>query len=379
MAGVKKNAEDYINKLYDATQEKEKQLLTDAYNNSTGALDTEKQNVQQQTDTNVERTNVEAQRTDLQYKPANVSAAVSQQAALTMENQQKKNVQQMQDQQQNADAEFERLRKLYADQFAAQIKQAQADNDLARAQQLYEAAKAKEAQLWAFSSGMGTLDDQALIDQIYSSATESAVQEQNIQRAEKLSELAAQQEAQRRQTDENLKQTYVDALRQNMNMAEYQTARGLGSGNVAQSRLARDMNTTDTMTQLRRAQLAADAQTGGQIAEAERTYADAVAEVAMENERKRAEAMYKEALTQKPKSVAVQEESSGGGGAYVPPNSGNNSGYEEVLRDIQEAKLNGNYGGSIQSMINAAYKEGMITAAEKKELEKERNGLGYAG
>ena len=88
MATVKENAEEYINKLYDATQDKQKQMLTDAYKVNTEALDTEKQNVQNHTGQYVERTNVEAQRVNQQYKPENVSPAVNQQAALTMENQQ---------------------------------------------------------------------------------------------------------------------------------------------------------------------------------------------------------------------------------------------------------------------------------------------------
>ena len=58
MATVKENAEEYINKLYDATQDKQKQMLTDAYKVNTEALDTEKQNVQNQTGQYMERTNV---------------------------------------------------------------------------------------------------------------------------------------------------------------------------------------------------------------------------------------------------------------------------------------------------------------------------------
>lgn len=323
MATVKENAEEYINKLYDATQDKQKQMLTDAYKANTEALDTEKQNVQNQTNQYLERTNVEAQRVNQQYKPENVSPAVNQQAALTMENQQKKNTQMLQNQQQNANAEYERMRKLYADQFAAEIKKAQAENDKARAEQLYEAAKAKEHELQTFVYGMGELDNQALIDQIYNNATEAATQEINAQKAEKLSELAAQQQAKQQQTDEALTQTYVDALRKNQNMAEYQNARGMGSGNVAQARLARDMGTTEALTELRRAQMAADANFGAQRVEAGKTAAESVADVAAENERKRAQAMYAEALTQQPKANASAGGSGGSrggsGGAYVNP------------------------------------------------------------
>lgn len=384
MANVKNNAADYINKLYDETQNKQKQMLTDAYNVTNKTLDAEKQNVQQQTDNNLQRTNVEAQRVSQQYKPAPMSSAASQQAALTMENQQKKNTQMLQSQQQAADAEYERLRKLYADQFSAEIKKAQADNDMARAEQLYAAAKAKDNELRAFSQQMGALDNQALIDQIYNNATESGKQELEMQRAEKLSELAAQQEAQRKQTDANLTQTYVNALRQNQNAAEYQNARGLGSGNVAQSRLARDTAATDALTQLRRAQTASDAAIGAQKVDAEKSYGDSATDLSAENERKRAQAMYAEALTQMPKPVYVEDSYTplrGGTGkeAYVPPVPKETVTYDDVARDIENAKINGNYGGSIQSMINAAYKEGYISKSEKKELEKGRNALIYVG
>lgn len=414
MATVKENAEEYINKLYDATQDKQKQMLTDAYKVNTEALDTEKQNVQNQTNQYLERTNVEAQRVDQQYKPENVSSAVNQQAALTMENQQKKNTQMLQNQQQNANAEYERMRKLYADQFAAEIKKAQAENDKARAEQLYEAAKAKEHELQTFVYGMGELDNQALIDQIYNNATEAVTQEINAQKAEKLSELAAQQQAKQQQTDEALTQTYVDALRKNQNMAEYQNARGMGSGNVAQARLARDMGTTEALTELRKAQLAADANLGAQRVEAGKTAAESVADVAAENERKRAQAMYAEALTQQPKANASAG-GSGGTGAYRgggtgATSSGYNSevakrqqelkdmgyniavdgidgpqtqaanaqqlqNYRDVEKDILAAKANGYYGQAIQSMINSAQKEGYITQSQKKELEKYRPGI----
>lgn len=376
MSTIKNNAEDYINKLYDATQDKQKQMLKDAYNVNNTTLDTEKQNVQQQTDTNLQRTNVEAQRVNEQYKPTTLAAVANQQAALTMENQQKKNMQAIQSRQQAADAEYERLRKLYADQYAAEIKKAQADNDMARAEQLYAAAKELDSELIAFSQQMGTLDNQALIDQVYNNATESGKQELDMQRMKKLSELAAQQEAQRKQTDANLTQVYVNALRQNQNAAEYQNSRGMGSGNMAQSRLARDMATTDAITELRRVQMAADANIGASRVDAEKSYGDAVTDLAADNERKRAQAMYKEALTQLPVYTYVEEESSGGrGGAYEPPKSN----YDNVEADIIQAKENGYYGGAVQSMINAAYKEGKITAAEKKELEKGRGALVYTG
>ena len=197
------NAADYINKLYDKVHDTTKQQLTDAYTANTGALDAQKETVQQQTQEYTDRTNTEAQKLAQAYKPQNVSDSINPQAALTIENQQRQNTAALQNQQQVANAEYERLRKLFADQYAAAIKQAQADNDMARAEQLLAAAKAKDSQLKAFATQMGTLDNEALINQLYDSALESERQQIAGQQAETLSALEAQRAANQRQTDQN--------------------------------------------------------------------------------------------------------------------------------------------------------------------------------
>lgn len=342
------NAEDYINRLYDHTQDKQKQLLTDAYTGNTEALDTQKQNVQQQIDEYLQRTDVEAQKVAQAYKPANVSDSINPQAALSMENQQKKNTAALRGEQQAADAEVERLRKLYADQYSAAIKQAQADNDMARAQMLYEAAKAKESELKAFSSQMGTLDNEALINQIYDSAIESGKQGLEMERAERMSELAAMQEAQRRETDRNLTQTYVDALRGSKNYNEVQNAYGLGSGNMAQAQLARDAGLTEKLTELRRVQMGADAQIGQQRVETGKNYADAVADLVQSNEQQRAEALYREALTQKPKAA----KKSGG-----EPGAKPDIEIEYVQRLLKRAGYDVPVDGFDSPALQAAYKD----------------------
>jgi hypothetical protein len=403
MATVKNNAEDYINKLYDGVQDKQKELLTEAYSNNTGALDTEKQNVQNQTDQYLERTDVEAQRVNQQYKPPRVSGAVNQQAALTMENQQKKNTQMLQMQQQNADAEYERLRKLYADQYAAEIKKAQANNDMARAQMLYEAAKATEQELKNFSAQIGTLDNQALLDQIYTNSMEGSRQELDIQRAQKLSELAAQQQAAQQKTDENLTKVYTDALQQSKNYNEVQTARGMGSGNLAQAQLARDTGTTEALTELRKAQLAADANMGASRVGVQKNYGDSYASMVGNTERQRAEAMYRDALTQQQTgrpSIGPGSEVGGtvatggnrGSGGTVDENvlkrqevlnkEGYNvtkdgidgpetqgASYKFVQDTVIDAIAAGNSDG-IPEILDAAIKEGYITQNQADEIDR---------
>lgn len=353
---IRSNAEDYINKLYDNAQDKQKQLLTDAFSKGTEAIDTQKQEVQKQTDTNLERTDVEAQKIQQGYKLENVSDMAMQQAALTMENQQKKNTQMLRAEQQNAEAELERLRKLYADQYSAAIKKAQADNDMARAQQLYEAAKAKESELRAFSSQMGTLDNQALIDKIYESAIESGKQDLEMDLQGKLSELYAQQEAQRRDTDKELTETYVDALKNKKNFNEVQNAYGLGSGNMAQAQLARDTGLTQDLTELRRVQTLADAMIGRQQVGAEKSYADAVANLAGTNEQKRVEALYREALTQKPKNASQGDGGSDDGGP------GPELTFADVGEAVRQMVAEGKTNGEIHDYLNKAKNAGIITS-----------------
>ena len=377
MASVKSNADEYINKLYDKAHDSQKQQLMDAYSSVGNVIDTQQQNTQQQAQNYTERANTEVQKVAQSYKPANLSGSANAQVALATQNQQKNNVAAINNQQQVANAEYERLRKLYADQYSAAIKQAQADNDMARAQQLYEAAKAKEEELLAFTNQMGTLNNEALINKIYDSATESKRQELAQQELEALSNLYAQQTAQQRQTDQSLNNAYVDALRNSKNYNEVQNAYGLGSGSKAQAQLARELGTAKNLTELRRLQMASDAQTGANIASTQKSYADTLSEAVKANEQARAQAKYREALTQIPE---VEETSYGGRGySQEPPPAQPSGNYETILNDITNAKANGYYGGETQSMINAAYKEGLITAAEKKELEKHRNGLIYAG
>ena len=365
MANVKTNAEEYINKVYDAAQDTQKQALAEAFKGTTEALNGEQQNVQQQTGDYLQRTEVEAQKARDQYKSP-VTNMANQQAALTMENQQKRNEQALRGQQQTAEGEIERLRKLYADQYSAAIKQAQAENDMAKAQQLYEAAKAKESELKAFSSQIGTLDNQALIDKIYASSMESATQDLEMQRAEKLSELAAAQEAKRRQTDAELTQTYVDALKQGKNYAEVQNASGLGSGNMAQAQLAQNMGMTEALTELRRIQAAADAGYGIGAVEAEKAYADSVADLTGKTERAKAEALYKEALTQKPKKKATSGGTGGvPGGTYLEDGD---FGYDDVRGVVSSAQTQGATVQEIQEIINAAYRDGEISNEQRTNL-----------
>ena len=318
------NEEDYINKLYDQMQDQQKKLLVDAFSENTGALDTAKQEVQNQTDTHLQRTDVEAQKTRQGYKPANVSSSIDQQASLAMGNQQRKNVSTLQDARAEADAEIERRRQLLGQQYAKAIEQARADNDMLRAEQLYREAQERDAQIRALQTEAGQLlaakgDNSMLnslleggisgtgnaketwsdvlkhedsIGRIYDSANESARLQAEATTDAILSQIRAEQEQQKKESDRKLTETYVNSLRQGKNYDEVQGAYGMGSGNKAQARLARQLGTTEDMTALRGLQTGADAAALQQIATAIQGRNATITDAVSDNELKRIQALY---------------------------------------------------------------------------------------
>ncbi|MBR4291639.1 MAG: hypothetical protein IKT52_13525 [Oscillospiraceae bacterium] len=295
------NEDAYINKLYDGTLDSQKKALQQGYDNSVKQLTTGQQNTQKQTSDYVKRAYVEGKRSSghLQKSTPSISTpglgngGAGAQARLTIGNQQQKNVSALNNQQAVAEQEYERQRKLLAEKYEAQIKQAQADNDMVRAQALYDAAKAEEEQLRslresaaslmagkgdmsisnAIAQGAavtpdttsptwdGVLKNEEDINKIYDAKLESQKQEAEIAHKESMSELDAQQEAAVRKTDKNLTNAYVDALKKNKNYQEVQNAYGQGSGASIRARLARETGLTEKLTDLRKLQLGKDAET----------------------------------------------------------------------------------------------------------------------
>ena len=150
------NDQDYINKLYGTNNDTTKKLLEEHYTDNTGLLNTEKQSVQQQTQDNVTRTQVEAQKAQDGYNGPRLSYGATQQEALSRGNAQQANISSLQQKQSDADAEIERQRQLLASQYSAAIKQAQAENDMQKAQALYDAAKEEESKLLAYRQGISS-------------------------------------------------------------------------------------------------------------------------------------------------------------------------------------------------------------------------------
>ena len=333
------NEDQYINKVYDNVIDKQKNLLKENYTTAGTELDAEKQSVQQQTNTNLGRINVEAQKIQQAYKGPKLSPAAQQQAALSMDNQQKKNVSTIKSVQSEADAEILRHRKLLGEQYAAAIKKAQADNDMARAQQLYEAAKAEEEKLLSLKKEAGNLlaakgDNSILtsllgsnpvtrdttsetwnevlknesgINGIYDAAIESDRQAAIIDRNEALSLLASKQADAQRQTDKRLNDAYVDSLKKAKNYNETQTAYGLGSGSKEQANIARNMGLLDTLAGLRGVQMGADAETGMERYSIGERFRKALFDSLEGNEKKRAEALIKAAEEEEQKLIDLQK------------------------------------------------------------------------
>lgn len=171
----KVNDEDYINKMYDSNLESQKQALQQNYDTNVSNLDAEQQAAQKQTDTNLTRTYVEAAKAQKNYNEVQnaygLTSGAMAQANLARNNELQSDLTALRAAQQTADAEVERQRSLLAKEYASAIAQAQADNDLQRAQALYEAAKADEEQLLALQKEAGELmatkNDYSILAQLY--------------------------------------------------------------------------------------------------------------------------------------------------------------------------------------------------------------------
>ena len=326
------NEDAYINKLYDGTLDSQKKALQQGYDNSVKQLTTGQQATQQQGANYVKRAYVEGQRSSghLQKSTPSISTpglgngGGSAQARLTMGNQQQKNVSALTSQQALADQEYERQRKLLAEKYEAQIKQAQADNDMVRAQALYDAAKAEEEQLRslresaaslmagkgdmsitnAIAQGVavtpdttsptwdGVLKNEEDINKIYDAKLESQKQEAEISHKESMSELDAKQDAAVRETDKNLTNAYVDALKKNKNYQEVQNAYGQGSGASIRARLARETGLTEKLTDLRKLQMSKDADTELKKADLTHALGETISKAQGEIDKERNEKLY---------------------------------------------------------------------------------------
>lgn len=197
------NEKDYINQMYDSTLESEKAGLKQNYDQANAQLDQQKQQAQQQTDANLTRTYVEAEKARKNYNEVQnayglASGAVAQ-ARLAQDNQLQSDMTTLRAAQQNIDAGIERERSSLAQQYAAAIQQAQANNDLQRAQALYEQAQAEEERLrqqQTNAAGLtANLGDYSRLAELYGISAEelAGIQDANRQKEEE-EKLRQQQE-----------------------------------------------------------------------------------------------------------------------------------------------------------------------------------------
>lgn len=341
------NEDAYINKLYDGTMESQKKALQQGYDNSVKQLTTGQDSTKKQTSDYVKRAYVEGQRaaghvqkpTPSIPAPGLGNGGASAQARLTIGNQQQKNVSMLNNQQAVAEQEYERKRKLLAEKYEAQIKQAQADNDMNRAQALYDAAKAEEEQLRTLRQSaaalMATKGDNSIYDsiargdaverdttsetwdnvlkneeginKIYDAQLESERQAAEIAHKQSMSELDAQQQAAVRETDKNLTNAYVDALKKSKNYQEVQNAYGQGSGAAMQARLAREAGLTEKLTELRKLQQTKDAKNEMDKAEQVASLGDKLADSQQSIDKNRAKALYDAAEKEEQNLIADQQ------------------------------------------------------------------------
>lgn len=332
------NEKDYINKLYDSNEQTVKNLLKENYTQNTGTLDNEKQSVQQQTDTNVQRTNVEAKQAQNAYTGTRLSTGASAQEALSRGNAKQANVTSLNQKQAEADAEIERQRQLLGSQYAAAIQKAQADNDMERAQQLYDAAKAEEEQLISLRTSAASLmaehgdtsirdallngemptpdytgetwesvlKNEADLNKIYDNQLQSELLALQMENEEAISDLQAKQAQERAATDSSLTKALVDALKNAKNYAEVQTAYGQGSGTAGAARVAQDTELQKELTRLRGVQIGKDASYGMNIFDLLKSYRNQTAGQTQDVNAQRAQALLEAAEGEEEKLYNTQ-------------------------------------------------------------------------
>jgi hypothetical protein len=148
MTTTKPTNEDLINQMYDASLAGQKTQLEQSRDQGMADLQAEQERLQKQTDANLNRTYVEAARDQKNYAEVQnaygLTSGAMAQARLALDNQLEADLTALRGAQANIDANIEREKTMLSQQYMAAIAQAQADNDLKRAQALYDQAKRDE-------------------------------------------------------------------------------------------------------------------------------------------------------------------------------------------------------------------------------------------
>lgn len=168
-------SDELLKQMYDSNLASQKAALQSDYDAALADLDAQKVANQKQADSNIRLTKTEADQSAVNnaeyYAAAGLSSGAKAQAKLAAENQLLADLTAIRAAQQQGDINIERQRGLLGQQFAAAIREAQANNDMARAQALYEAAKQEEAALRAqqeeAAKAMAGAGDFGLYAQLY--------------------------------------------------------------------------------------------------------------------------------------------------------------------------------------------------------------------
>lgn len=144
-------SDELLKQMYDNNLAAQKAGLKADYDAANANLDSQKAANQQQAQNNIRLTKTEADRSAVNaaeyYEAAGLSSGAKAQARVAQDNQLLADLTAIRAAQQQGDIDIERQRGLLAQQYAAAIREAQANNDMARAQALYQQAAAEEAAL----------------------------------------------------------------------------------------------------------------------------------------------------------------------------------------------------------------------------------------
>lgn len=144
-------ATDQIEKMYAAQLEAQKAQLQQDYDSADARLVASMQQAQKAADSALKRTAVESQKavvdTNQLHDAVGLSSGARAQARIAQENQLQADMTAIRQDQLEADAEAQRERDLLAKEFMNAIRQAQAENDMAKAEALYAQAQKEEDRL----------------------------------------------------------------------------------------------------------------------------------------------------------------------------------------------------------------------------------------
>ena len=172
---TKFNAENYIKNMYDSQLKSEKETLTQNYEQNAAELERQQEAARKQKDEDLTRTYVEAAKTQKNYNEVQnaygLTSGAMAQARLAQDNQLQADMTAIRTAQQSIDADVEREKGILAKEYASAIAKAQANNDLARAEALYQQAQLEDERLQekqlAAANLMAGAGDYSLIAQLY--------------------------------------------------------------------------------------------------------------------------------------------------------------------------------------------------------------------